>query len=94
MNWKQWTRAGALSLLLSSSAWAQEDALEGLPGFVDFGHLQGIYGEPVVQVSLAEPLLGFFEAMTAQEDPETAALFGKLKGIRVQIFDVGSDASA
>ena len=88
------TIAASALAAASFAAPAQEDALQDLPGYVDFGHLQSVYGEPKVEIALAEPLLGFFQAMAAEEDPETAEMFGKLKGIRVQIFDVGDDPTA
>lgn len=68
-------------------AWAQEDALKGLPGYVDFGELGAIFGEPTVQIAVGESLLNLVGAISASEDPEVAALFSRLKGVRVNVFE-------
>ncbi len=81
-----------LTALLSLPAMAQEDALVDLPGYVDFGELGAIYGEPKVQIALGEALLGFVSAMAANEEPETAELFNRLKGVRVNVYNVAGDA--
>ncbi|MFT5140036.1 MAG: hypothetical protein ACI9H8_002338 [Lysobacterales bacterium] len=71
---------------LALPAMAQEDALKDLPGFVDFGEMNDIYGEPKVNISIGGALLGFVSAMARNEDPEAAAIFSKLKGIRVSVY--------
>jgi hypothetical protein len=76
-----------LTALLALPAMAQEDALIGLPGYVDFGELTGIFGEPTVQIAVGESLLGLVGSLSAEEDPETAALFNRLKGVRVNVFE-------
>lgn len=81
-----------LTALLALPAMAQEDALVDLPGYVDFGELGEIYGEPKVQIALGEALLGFVSAMAKNEEPETAELFNKLKGVRVNVYNVAGDA--
>ena len=81
-----------LTALLALPAMAQEDALVDLPGYVDFGELGDIYGEPKVQIALGEALLGFVSAMAAKEEPETAELFNKLKGVRVNVYNIDGDA--
>ncbi len=86
----------AVCTLLALPAMAQEDALKDLPGFVDFGEMNSIYGEPKVKISIGGALLGFVGAMTENDDPETAAIFNKLKGIRVSVYsteDAGADAA-
>jgi hypothetical protein len=76
-----------LTALLALPAMAQEDALKGYPGYVDFGELTGIFGEPTVQISVGESLLNLVGSLSAQEDPETAALFSRLNGVRVNVFE-------
>jgi hypothetical protein len=82
--------------LLAFPVMAQEDALKDLPGFVDFGELNSIYGEAKVNISIGGALLGFVGAMTENNDPETAELFNKLKGVRVSVYsteEMGADAA-
>lgn len=73
---------------------AQEDALQGLPGYVDFGELASIYGEPKVNISIGGALLNFVGILAKKEDPEAAALFSKLQGVRVNVYGTGGDAGA
>lgn len=82
------TMAGAAGIaLLSSAAWAQEDELKGYPGYVDFGQLGSIFGEPTVEIAIGKGLLNLVSAFTASEDPEIANLFGRLDGVRVRVFE-------
>jgi hypothetical protein len=73
--------------MLAMPAIAQEDALKDLPGYVDFGELNSIFGEPTVQISIGESLLNMVGALSAEEDPEAAELFRKLNGVRVNVFE-------
>lgn len=86
---------GLLCTLLSLPAIAQEDELKDLPGYVDFGDLSSLYGEPKIIINLGGTMLGFISMMSSSESPETADMISKLKGVRVQIFetDTNSDAS-
>ena len=59
-----------LTALLALPAMAQEDALEGYDGYVDFGALGDIFGEPTVQISVGASLLGLVSSLSASEDPE------------------------
>lgn len=68
-------------------AWAQEDALKAFPGYVDFGELGDIFGEPKVQISVGQSLLNLVGAFSASEDPELASLFSRLQGVRVNVFE-------
>lgn len=87
------TTVGAACIaLLSSAAWAQEDELKGYPGYVDFGQLSAIFGEPTVEIAVGKSLLGLVSAFTASEDPEVAGLFSRLDGVRVQVFETQSMA--
>ena len=76
-----------LTTLLALPAMAQEDALKGYPGYVDFGQLNDIFGEPTVQISVGESLLGLVGALSANEDPEAAELFKRLNGVRINVFE-------
>jgi len=76
-----------LTAMLALPAMAQEDALKGYPGYVDFGELTGIFGEPTVQIAVGESLLNLVGSLSAQEDPEAAALFSRLNGVRVNVFE-------
>lgn len=81
---------------LTLPAAAQEDALKDLPGFVDFGEMNAIYGEPKVNISIGGALLGFVGAMAKNEDPDAAAIMSKLKGVRVSVYsteEVGAEAA-
>ena len=77
----------ALTALLAFPVMAQEDALTDLPGYVDFGELGDIFGEPTVQIAVGSSLLGLVGALSAKEDPETADLFKRLNGVRVSVFE-------
>jgi len=79
--------AAGLTALVSLPAMAQEDSLKDLAGYVDFGELNSIFGEPAVQISVGASLLGLVGSLSASEDPETAELFKRLKGVRVNVFE-------
>jgi hypothetical protein len=86
-----------LTALLALPAWAQEDAMKDFPGYVDFGQLDEIFGEPSVHIAVGPSLLNMVGALSANDDPETAALFKRLKGVRIQVFENSSlvgDAAA
>lgn len=91
-NWFRRGLALCLGAMLAVPAIAQEDALKDLPGYVDFGELSGIFGEPTVQISIGESLLNMVGALSAKEDPEAAELFRKLNGVRVNVFETESMA--
>ena len=76
-----------LTGLLALPALAQEDALKDFPGYVDFGELNSIFGEPTVQISIGESLLGLVGSLSASEDPEAAEVFRRLNGVRVNVFE-------
>lgn len=75
------------TVLMSLPVMAQEDALKDFPGYVDFGDLTSIFGEPSVQISVGESLLGLVGSLSASEDPEAAELFKRLNGVRVSVFE-------
>ncbi len=86
---------GLFCTLLSLPAFAQEDELKDLPGYVDFGDLSSLYGEPKIIINLGGTMLSFVSMMSSSESPETADMISKLKGVRVQIYstDENSDAA-
>ena len=83
-----------LTALLAGSvafpAWAQEDAMKDLPGYVDFGALTAMYGEPMVEIAVGQTLLNMVSAFAASEDPEAAQLFKRLQGVRIQVFEIAA----
>ena len=78
---------GLFCTLLSLPVIAQEDELKDLPGYVDFGDLSSLYGEPKIIINLGGTMLSFVSMMSSSESPETADMISKLKGVRVQIFE-------
>ena len=76
-----------VTALMALPVMAQEDALKDYPGYVDFGELNTIFGEPSVQISVGESLLGLVSSLSASEDPEAAELFKRLNGVRVNVYE-------
>jgi len=85
---------GLFCALLSLPAIAQEDELKDLPGYVDFGDLSSMYGEPKIIINLGGTMLNFVGMMSSSESPETADLISKLKGVRVMIYAIEEKAEA
>ena len=83
-----------MTAFLACPAFAQEDALRDLPGYIDFGELNSAYGEPTVNITIGGTILNFVGAMARNEDPEAAALFSKLKGVRVSTYNTEGDSRA
>lgn len=76
-----------LTAMLALPAMAQEDALKAFPGYVDFGDLGNIFGEPTVQISVGASLLSLVGSLSASEDPEAAEMFKRLNGVRVNVYE-------
>jgi hypothetical protein len=74
-----------LAVFFSLSAAAQESDMKSMPGYVDFGVLDSVYGEPRVRINIGATLLKFMAAMS-REDPEAAALMSNLEGVRINIY--------
>ncbi|MCZ6616925.1 MAG: DUF4252 domain-containing protein [Gammaproteobacteria bacterium] len=74
-----------LTATLSLSAMAQQDELEELPGYVEFGELKSVYGEPKVMINIGGTLLNFMGA-ASKHDPEAAALLKNLQGVRINVY--------
>jgi hypothetical protein len=81
-----------MTALMALPVMAQEDTLKDYPGYVDFGELSAVFGEPTVQISVGESLLGLVSSLSASEDPEAAELFDRLNGVRVNVFETDSMA--
>jgi len=81
-----------VTALMALPVMAQEDALKDYPGYVDFGELSAVFGEPTVQISVGASLLGLVSSRSASEDPEAAELFKRLNGVRVNVFETESMA--
>ena len=75
-----------LLLALAVAPLATADELESMPGYVDFGQLEDVYGEPRVMININGFLLKFMAA-AAKDDPEAAALMSNLDGVRVNVYD-------
>jgi hypothetical protein len=76
------------TLFLSISTFASDITQER--GYVDFSNLDSVYGEPKVMVNLNKTMLGFISKIN-MSDPEAAELIGKLKAVRVQIYNMTSN---
>jgi len=85
---------GLFCSLLSLSAMGQEDELKDLPGYVDFGDLSSMYGDPKITINLGGTMLNFVGMMSSSESPETSDLISKLKGVRVQVYAIDENADA
>ncbi|AQA18060.1 hypothetical protein BST95_07200 [Halioglobus japonicus] len=78
------------SCLISVAALAQD--YESMPGYVDFGTMNEIYGEPRVMINIGGPLMQLLSAAAAaSKDPEAAAIMQGLEGIRVNVYDTGGN---
>ena len=73
--------------MLALPAVAQEDALKDFPGYVDFGDLNSMFGEPSVQIAVGGSLLRFVSALSDHVNPQVADLFKRLHGVRVSVFE-------
>jgi len=89
-RWARQAAIAAFAALLALPAVAQEDELKVLPGYVDFGSLEAVYGEPKVMVNIGGLLLGFM-AQATKDDPEAAALMEGLKGVRINVYETGGE---
>ena len=79
-----------LTAMLALPAAAQEDALKDLPGYVDFGDLDSMFGEPQTEITIGGSILAMVGSLSASEDPEAAELFKRLKGVRVSVYELDS----
>ena len=88
----KWLVTTCLAGLVSLSAMAQTNDLESLPGYVDFGNLDAIYGEPRVMINIGGPLMKLLSAAAAaSEDQEAAAMMQGLEGVRINVYDTAGN---
>lgn len=82
----------ALAVMFLASAVAAQDIdrkVKKHPGYVDFEALRIFKGdEAKIEVFLKEPMLNLVSKFVKDEDPELYEMLGKLKLVRVQVFDV------
>lgn len=80
----------ALLSLVAIMSWQLGNAQDfsGERGYVDFGNLTGIYGEPTIQINLGKTMLNFVSAAAQNEEPEVAELFKNLKSVRVLVYNI------
>ena len=81
-----------LAAMLAMPVMAQEDALKDYSGYVDFGELGSIFGEPTVQIAVGASLLNLVSSLSAEEDPDAAALLKRLNGVRVNVYETSGFA--
>ena len=74
-----------LTIFFSLPATAQESDMKSMPGYVDFGVLDSVYGEPRVRINIGGTLLKFMAAVS-REDPEAAMLMRNLDGVRINVY--------
>jgi hypothetical protein len=74
-----------LVIFFSLPGIAQESDMKSMPGYVDFGVLDSVYGEPRVRINIGATLLKFMAAVS-RDDPEAAALMSNLEGVRINVY--------
>jgi hypothetical protein len=83
-----------LATLVCLPVSAQESGMQSLPGYVDFGALDSVYGEPRVRINISGTLLKFMAAVSKKEEPQAAALMQNLDGVRVNVYSTAGQAGA
>ena len=79
--------AGVTLLLLSDAVQAADPS--DAPGFVDFGDLETLTGNPPrVEVDLGGPMIRFLAAASREAEPDVAEMMSRLKSVRVSVFDL------
>jgi hypothetical protein len=84
---------GLTLALLITSAWAfsADEALDRMPGYVDFATLSANYGEPRVMVNLGSSLLRLAGAMK-HDDPLAEETLKNLKSVRINVYNTAGDS--
>jgi len=85
---------GVLGVLIAAGAWAQEDKIEDMPGFFDFGSIPGVASDPKVQIDLNPVLLGFVREASREADTEAGSSLAGLKSVRVSVYDTVENKDA
>ena len=79
-----------LMTLLALEVGADDEKLETLPGYFDFGSFEDYQDrETSVEVYVKEPLLSIVRVAMRHEEPELAELLSKIKLIKVRTFSIG-----
>ncbi len=85
----QWIPSLALAAFASAAAAAAD--IRNHPGYVDFSGLTGMANvEPMVEVSLKEPLLAMITNFIREEDEEVGSFVSKLIRVTVHVFESGA----
>jgi hypothetical protein len=79
-------------LLISSVISAQTGEMKGLAGYVDFGDLASVYGEPKVRINIGKQLLQFVSWAAKDVEDESAQLFNKLDAVRIEVYNLNDNA--
>ena len=86
--------AGTLGFVLASGAWAQDDNIEAMPGFFDFGSIPGVASEPKVQIDLNPVLLGFVREASKEAESDAGNALAGLKSVRVSVYEAVENQDA
>ena len=80
-----------LIALVPAQAMSQQEHLQSLPGYIDFGDLTGVYGEPRVMVNIGSTLLNLIEVAARKNEPELSQILSGLEGVRVNVYPVAGN---
>ncbi len=83
-----------VAAIFSLAAWsALAASAENHPGYVDFSGLRGLVDtDPVVEVTLREPLLRLLTEVIPEEDEEAVSLISRLLDVRLHVYEnIGDD---
>jgi hypothetical protein len=92
----------ALLTLCVASPWMQSDAhaqsrndkFSDAPGYFDFGDIDKFTdGDEMVEIDLAQPLLGLFAGLMDGEDPEIGDLLRSVDLVNVRVFSYERDVA-
>lgn len=87
---------GLVFFIISATATAnaQTNNLKDLAGYVDFGELSSVYGEPKVRINIGKKLLWFVGLVAKHGDKDVAELLKKLDGVRVEVYKLDHNTDA
>jgi len=63
------------------------------PGFVEFGNLERVYGEPKVEINLGGTILSLVGKISKHEDPELGDVIRNLDQVRVLVYELDDSAT-
>ncbi|MFT5692902.1 MAG: hypothetical protein ACI92E_002238 [Oceanicoccus sp.] len=85
---------GILILLLPFAITAKEaENYKDSQGYVEFGSLDSIYGEPKVEINLGGALLNLVGKISKHEDPELGEVIRNLDQVRVLVYELDETAT-